>query len=167
MAICLGVTAVGFSILLWSYWALAFPIVRRQLKFRMDARLDRMRLLGMSGEVPKGGKIFLTIESFLDKAACVAGGDGWIHLDVCSEEDAKARKVRLAALHQQMDDEHREIRMIFEATMEDLVGLYIAQRPFVVCSLVPIILCALFMQRAKQRLRATEIEYAAGALAMV
>jgi hypothetical protein len=166
MAICLGVAAVGFSILLWSYWALAYPIVRRQLKFRMDARLDRIRLLVMGGEIPRGSKIFLTMETFLEKSAEVAGGDGWIHFDVNGEDDARTRKIRLAAMHRQMDEEHLDIRKLFESTIEDLVALYIAQRPFVVCSLIPIILCAIFMQHAKQRLSATKIEYAAGALAM-
>ena len=167
LAICLGVGAVGFSILLWAYWALVFPIIRRQLKFRLESYLDRLRLLGLKNEVPMGGKLYATMDAFLSEAAEVAAGEGWISMVNDGPDEVRDRRIRLSALQRQMDEEHFEMRKLFEHTMEGLLSLYVAQRPFAVCVLVPILVCGFFMQRAKSLLVSKEIEYAAGALARI
>lgn len=161
----LGILAAGFTILLWAYWALVLPAIRRQLSFRVERALDRLRILGIRGEVESGGRPFLKIQGFLTEALEATCCDGWISIVKVSEEQIRERQFRLKALWVEMDNASPEFRGLVLEGMRALISLYVAQRPFVVCVVLPLKGLAYFVQRYRCILDEKEVHFAASSLA--
>lgn len=160
-----GIVAVGFTIFLWIYWSLALPIIRRELFFKTENALDAFRILGLSGEIPPGSRLYAQISSFLQEAREATSKEGWISIIRVSDTEIKDRSIRLRALLAEMDNAHPDIRHIVAETMFSLTSLYIAQRPFVVCVMLPLQAMAYFVQRSRNFLIFKEVEFAASSLA--
>lgn len=161
----LGIVAFGFTIMMWFYWALALPILRRQLSFRTENALDRFKILGLTGEVPPGSRLYGQIAGFLEEARDATAREGYIIFERVSDEQIRDRSIRLKALLVEMDSANPNIRHMVGDTMNSLVSLYVAQRPFVVCVVVPLKAAAYFVLRLRDFVQAKEVEFAASSLA--
>ena len=162
-----GIIAGGFSLFLWMYWALVFPLIRQQLVFRAENNLDKLRLLGLNGEISTGSKLYSQIFSFLENSKNATKQERWIFINSVPDSEVKDRSIRLRALLQEMDEAHPDIRRLVGDTMHTLSSLYVAQRPFVVCVVAPLFALSLFIQRAKSALSDKEVEFAVSSLVAV
>ena len=160
----LAIAAGGFTILLWAYWGLVLPSIRRQLNFRVERALDRLKILGLGGEVPSGSRPYMNILRFLEDCLEATTRDGWVRFVKVSKDEMKDRKIRLKALWSEMDDASPELRTLVDEGMHSMVSLYVGQRPFVVCIILPLKGLAYFVQRYRGIVEEKEVTFAASSL---
>lgn len=161
----LGVCAGSFTLLLWVYWALVFPIIQKQLLFRSQNNLDKFKLLGLEGDINPEGRLYSKIESFLSSSSAAFKHEGWVVRQRVPDSQIKDRSIRLKALIKEMDEQHPHIRHIVGDNLNALTSIYIAQRPFVVCVVIPLFTVSLFASSAKSWLNDKEVDFAASSLA--
>jgi hypothetical protein len=161
----LTVVTLLFIVALTVYWTLIFPVYRKKLQFNLEANFDQLRYLVRSGELEVDKDIYPGIHEFLHDAVVASKSEDWIRIVTTSEEEANRRKLKLRNLARQMDDAHKDLRGLVDSTFEQLMRIYIAQRPFMVVALVPLLLCATLLNRGKALIENKEIDFAARALA--
>jgi hypothetical protein len=161
----LTVATLSFIVALTVYWTLIFPVYRKKLQFNLEANFDQLRHLVRSGELEVDKDIYPGIHEFLYAAVVASKSEDWIRIVTTSEEEANRRKLKLRNLARQMDDAHKNLRGLVDSTFEQLMRIYIAQRPFMVVALVPLLLCATLLNRGKAIIENKEIDFAARALA--
>lgn len=161
----LTIVTLSFIVALSVYWTLVFPVYRKNLQFNLEANFDQLRQLVRSGELEVDKDLYPGIHEFLDDAVVASKSEDWIRIVVNDEEEANRRKLKLRILASQMDDAHKDLRGLVDSTFEQLMRLYIAQRPFMVIALIPLLLCAILLNRGKALFESKEIDFAARALA--
>lgn len=161
----LTVATLSFIVALSVYWTLIFPVYRKKLQFNLEANFDQLRQLVRAGELEVDKDLYLGIHEFLHDAVAASKSEDWIRIVVQNEEEDNLRKLKLRNLANQMDDAHKDLRGLVDSTFEQLMRIYIAQRPFMVVALIPLLLCAILLNRGKDLIQSKEIDFAARALA--
>ncbi len=161
----LTAATLSFIVALSVYWSLIFPVYRKKLQFNLEANFDQLRKLVRSGELEVDKDMYPGIHEFLHDAVAASKSEDWIRIVVQNEEEDRRRKLKLRKLARQMDDAHKDLRGLVDSTFEQLMRIYIAQRPFMVVALIPLLLCATLLNRGKDLIQSKEIDFAARALA--
>jgi hypothetical protein len=150
--------AVGF------YWLIVFPVIRRKMAFRIENNLDSLRLMGLRGQVEACSKSYAKVQHFLVSARNAAFSAQWIAIRPMTKEESHAHEYALRELINDSDQYTPEVEGLVRNTMDDLVGLFFAQRPMVICVMMPIFALATWWGAAREVKEQKEVEYAAASL---
>lgn len=158
--------AAGVAGAIWAYWVLIFPVAKKHLAFRIERSHDQFRLLALRKAINQNTEVYARLESFFRKARTASTTEGWLSFKPVPADATSEKKMEVADLVERSKHLPPEVRKVVDDAINDLVGLYVAQRPMLVVFAMPLLAAAFFVNRARRMLESKEIEYAAGSLSL-
>jgi hypothetical protein len=153
-----------FTLSLWLYWAAVFPVIRKEMGFRIERGLNQLKLLALEGKIKPGTALYARASTFLEESREASENLVGIRF-IADQAVVRKRTFELRALRMEMDAADPIVRKMVENNFNLLVALWVAQRPaliFIFAILAPM---SYFIGAAKKAKEETEVQYAAAYLA--